>query len=209
MKPSVVVNFKTYKEATGKNALKLAKICSRFKNVIVCVQPSDFYLAKIVKIPVFAQHVDLVDYGQFTGFILPEAIKAAGVQGTLLNHSEHRLKFRVLKRLVQRCKKIKLKTIICARTAREVGKYSALKPDFIAIEPPELIGGDISVSTAKPSLISDAVKRSKVPVLCGAGIHTRLDVTIALKLGAKGVLVASGVVKANNPANVLKELTGV
>jgi triosephosphate isomerase len=206
MKPLVVVNFKTYKEATGANALKLAKACSRFKNAIICVQAADLCLAKKVKIPVFAQHVDLVDYGQFTGFILPEDVKADGAKGTLLNHSEHRLKFDVLKKLVQRCRKIKLKTIVCAKTADEVRKVSKLKPDFVAIEPPELIGGKISVSTARPSLISDAVKKSIVPVLCGAGVHTGEDVKIAMKLGAKGVLVASGVVKAKNPAKVLKEL---
>lgn len=206
MKPLIAVNFKTYKEATGRNAYHLAKLCSRFKNTIVCVQPSDLYLARTVKIPVYAQHVDLVDYGQNTGFILPEAVKAAGAQGTLLNHSEHHLKFKVLKELVPKCRKLGLNTIVCARTAREAGKLSKLKPDFIAIEPPALIGGRISVSTAKPQLISNAVKKSEVPVLCGAGVHTRLDVGIALKLGAKGVLVASGVVKAKNPATVLKGL---
>jgi triosephosphate isomerase len=82
-----------------------------------------------------------------------------------------------------------------------------MKPDYIAVEPRELIGGKISVSQARPELISDTVKAVKTKVLCGAGINTRQDVKKALKLGAKGVLVASAVAKSKNPGKVLKELT--
>jgi triosephosphate isomerase len=79
--------------------------------------------------------------------------------------------------------------------------------DFVAVEPPELIGGDISVSTANPELISDAVATIGAgKVLVGAGIKNAEDVRIALKLGAVGVLVASGVVKAADPVAALEDL---
>ena len=45
----------------------------------------------------------------------------------------------------------------------------------------------------------------KVKVLCGAGITSGEDVKKALELGTKGILVASGVVKAKNPRKVLEE----
>jgi len=79
---------------------------------------------------------------------------------------------------------------------------------MIAVEPPELIGTGISVSKAKPEVVSGSVELVKqinpdVIVLCGAGITTGEDVAAALRLGTEGVLVASGIVKAQNPYKVL------
>ena len=212
MKPLYVINFKTYKQATGKNALKLAKICdkvSKQKNekIIICLQPADICISEKISIPVFAQHIDPVEQGQTTGYVLAEDVKSEGAKGTLLNHSEHKLAFGKLKKAVEICRKNKMKIIICAATPAEAKKVSALKPDYIAIEPSELIGGKISVSEAKPEVITRTVKAvPKIPVLCGAGIHKKEDVEKAIELGAKGILVASGVVKAKEPEKALKEL---
>jgi len=90
-------------------------------------------------------------------------------------------------------------------------KIAYLNPDFIAVEPPELIGGTVSVSDAKPEIISSSVKavkliNNKIKVLCGAGIHNKDDVKKAIKLGAEGVLVASGIVKAENQKTALRDL---
>ena len=94
---------------------------------------------------------------------------------------------------------MKFKVLACADSPKEVTKLKKLKPDFIAYEPPELIGGDISVSTARPKLITDSVKKAgKIPLLVGAGIKNTNDVKISIKLGAKGVFVASGIIKAKN-----------
>jgi triosephosphate isomerase len=83
-----------------------------------------------------------------------------------------------------------------------------MKPDITSVEPPELIGSGISVSKAKPEIVTDTVKLvksvdPKMTILCGAGISTADDVAIALKLGTRGVLVASGIVKAKDPYSVL------
>lgn len=211
--PVCIVNFKSYPNATGRNALQLAKICEKISHstntqIIICVQTADIPLiAKSVKIPVFAQNVDSYEAGAHTGWVLAENLKEHGAQGTLLNHSEHKLSMEVLKKSLLRAKASHLLTIICAETPDEARLVASLKPDAIAIEPPELVGGKISVSSAKPELIEQSVKAvSFVPVLCGAGIHTKEDVSKALKLGAKGVLVSSGVVNAVNPEKVLKEL---
>jgi len=86
-----------------------------------------------------------------------------------------------------------------------------LNPTFIAVEPPELIGGDISVTTADPAIVSDTVAAVKavnpsVRVLCGAGVKNGKDVAKALELGAEGVLLASGVTKAKDVHAVLADL---
>ena len=91
----------------------------------------------------------------------------------------------------------------------EIASFS-VKPDFIAVEPPDLIGGDVSVSTAKPELISDSVKAvhavASIPVITGAGIKNSADARKALELGTEGVFVASGIVKAQNPEKAIDEL---
>jgi triosephosphate isomerase len=212
MRPLYIINFKTYPEATGKNAVRLAKICDKTAKqkkarIIICLQPADICISKKISIPVFAQHIDPVEAGQTTGYVVAEDVKADGAVGTLLNHSEHKISFDKLKKAVGICRKNKLKIVICASTPAEAFRVSKLKPDYIAIEPPELIGGKISVSEAKPEVITKTTNAvRKIPVLCGAGIHEKEDVIIAVKLGAKGILVASAVVKARNPEKILRNL---
>lgn len=209
MNPIIIINFKTYEQATGSNAVALAKICeevAKEKNadIRVAVQAADIYhVSQKVSIPVYAEHIDPIDPGRNTGFLLPEDAKDNGAIGTLLNHSEHRLPDDVLTASVEQARGAGLKVLICAATAKEGAAHATLKPEFIAVEPPELIGGKISVSSAKPELISEAVKMIDAPVLVGAGVHTGEDVKIAMELGAKGVLLASGVTKAEDPKAVL------
>jgi triosephosphate isomerase (TIM) len=210
MKNILIVNFKTYNESNYKKALKLAKICEKVskktgKKIAISVQASDLHLVKEnVKIDVYAQHVDYHEPGQSTGFVTIESIKM--FEGTLLNHSEHQLDNEIIKKTMEKLSKTKLKTVICANNIKKGILLSKYKPDYIAIEPPELIGGTISVSSANPKLISDSVKKIDCDVIVGAGIHNSEDVRIAIELGAKGILVASGVVKASNPEKVLMDL---
>jgi triosephosphate isomerase (TIM) len=215
-KPVIVVNFKAYKESTGKNALMLALMCERVAkeagaDIIVAVQEQDiFRLSSQMEIPIFAQHIDPITFGAHTGHDLPEGMKQSGASGTLINHSEHRLDLDTIKKTIERAKEAGLKTIVCAPEPELAAKVAEFNPDYIAIEPPELIGGEISVSTAKPEVITDTIKMVKkvrdVPILCGAGIKDKNDVAIAMKLGACGVLLASHVVKAKDPEKVLAEL---
>lgn len=209
--PIIIVNFKTYEQATGDKAVKLAKICEKY-NAVCAVQAADIYrVARAINTGVIAQHVDNVSFGKNTGSLLPQSIKEAGAVGTLINHSEKRLKAEVIEDIINICKKLELYSIVCAKKTSEAEQIVKFKPDFIAIEPPKLIGGIIPVSKAEPELIMHAVEavrsiNKNIPVLCGAGIHTKDDVKKALELGAKGVLVASGVVKAKNPEEALRDL---
>jgi triosephosphate isomerase len=217
--PFILVNLKTYEESLGAKAVALASIArevSQETGMCIAVAPQTVDLSpviKAVKIPVFAQHIDPVGYGRFTGQILPEAIAEIGCVGTLINHSERRLSLDTVEATVKRAKEVGLFQVVCVdsvETGRSVAPFS---PDVIAIEPPELIGSGIPVSKARPEVISGSVDQCRninpdVRVLCGAGITSGEDVKAALMLGSAGVLVASGVVKAADPKAKLLDLAG-
>ncbi len=214
--PIILVNFKTYSEATGRKAVELAKNCEKTSletEISVGVAPQFVDIPPIVKavsIPVFSQHIDPIKFGSSTGHILPEAVKEAGAVGTLINHSERRLRLADMDAAIRRTREVGLTSLVCTNNSAVSAAVAALKPDMIAVEPPELIGTGIPVSKAKPEVVSGTVELVKqinpeVVVLCGAGITTGEDVAAALRLGTEGVLVASGIVKAKNPYKVLME----
>ena len=214
--PLILVNFKTYSEATGRKAVKLAKIAEKISlETEVCIGLAPQFvditsIASTVSIPVFAQHIDPIAPGSFTGHILPESVRKTGAVGTLINHSERRLKLADIDATITRARESDLLSVVCANNSAVSAAAAALKPNMIAVEPPELIGTGIPVSKAKPEVVSstvDLVKRINpdVVILCGAGITRGKDVAAALRLNTKGVLVASGVVKAKDPYKVLLE----
>jgi len=214
--PMIIVNFKTYLEATGRRAVEVAKkaeTVSDEKEVSIGVAPqfADIAaVAKTVEIPVFAQHVDPIKPGSYTGHVLAESVKEAGAIGTLINHSERQLKLSDINEIIDITREYNLLSLVCANNPNTSAAVAALKPDIIAIEPPELIGTGIPVSKAKPEVVTGTVKlvrqvNPKVTILCGAGITRGEDVAAALKLGTQGVLVASGIVKAKDPYTVLRE----
>lgn len=168
-------------------------------------------LAAAVRIPIVAQHVDPLTAGAHTGYLVPESIRAAGAHGSLLNHSEHPLPRSTLETAVRRLTALDLTPIVCARDADDSASLAELHPRFLAVEPPELIGTGISVSTARPEVVSDSVERVRrvspeTAVLCGAGVTNGVDVRRALQLGASGVLVASAVAAVDDPKRALKDL---
>ncbi|MGB9960405.1 MAG: triose-phosphate isomerase [Candidatus Bathyarchaeales archaeon] len=214
--PLIIVNFKTYLEATGKKAVELAKKAEKVSletGVSIGVVPQFTDIAAVASATetlVFAQHVDPIAPGSYTGHVLADAVKEAGAVGTLINHSERRLKLSEIDAIIRVTREKNLVSVVCANNQTVSAAAAALNPDVISIEPPELIGTGIAVSRAKPEVVLDTVKlvreiNQKVTVLCGAGISRGEDVAAALRLGAQGVLVASGVVKAKDPYRVLRE----
>jgi triosephosphate isomerase len=215
--PLIILNVKAYKESMGKRDLKLAKICEEVAketgvNIAYCPQQVDLaWVANEVEIPCLAQHVDALDPGSKTGWTVLESIKEAGAIGTLVNHSEHRMKIADIDVIVEKSKELGLCTVICTNNVVVSRAAAVMKPYSIAIEPPALIGSGIPVSKAEPEIVSDSVNAIKelnrdTVVLCGAGISTGEDVRESLKLGAEGVLLASGVVKAKDPKRTLLDL---
>jgi len=218
MKHLILINFKTYKEGTGKKGLKLAREIGSFKSdkyqLAIAPQAVDLKgIVKAVRIPVFAQHMDGISFGAHTGSILPESLKEAGVKGTLLNHSEKKLSLKEIKRSISCCKRLRLLSLVCASNLEEAREIARFHPDYLAYEPKELVGGGVSVTKAKPEIISKVVKLvgridRKVKVLCGAGIQSREDIKKALALGTEGVLIAHKVVKAKKVKVFLGKLLG-
>lgn len=215
--PIVIVNFKTYPEATGEAAVALSSLVldvanKMSVNVAVAPQIADlFRVASKVNIPVLAQHIDPIEPGKNTGWITPESVKAAGAVGTLVNHAEHKLQLDQLGGAVARARELELTTVACSANTQESMKIAEIGPDIIAVEPPELIGSGISVSKAKPEVVTNSVKAVKsvnqhIRVLCGAGVTTGEDVTRALELGAEGVLLASGIVCAKDQRAAIQDI---
>ena len=175
--------------------------------------PSISQVCATVKIPVICQHVDFSKPGSTTGFLVPEIVKSYGAVGSLINHSEHRLERtnESIRELVSILRGLQMVSIVCVRTAEEAGTIANYNPDFIAIEPPELIGSGKAVSKENPSIVTRSItaveERSKSSrVICGAGIVDKDDVESALRLGAKGILVASGIIKAKSWYDKIQEL---
>ena len=211
----IFVNFKTYPQGSGKRAIQLAKVCQevaekRKISVVPLVQAFDiFRISQEVKIPLWLQHLDWHPQGQYTGWLNLETALEAGAEGTILNHSEHKLPFGTIRRTIKRIKKTnpQFQVLVCCRSLGQAERLVKLKPDFLTYEPPELIGGEVSVSQYNPTAIAHFVEVcGEIPAIIGAGIKNKNDVKIGVKLGAKGILVSSHVVLAENPKEVLENL---
>lgn len=213
----IFVNFKVYPQGTGIEALKLVKILEEVGHeaqikIIPVLQASDVKEASIATtLEIWSQHVDPVEMGAHTGFILPEAVLEDGAMGTFLNHSEHKFReFEDLKKANARAQAVGLKTLIFADGIDELKKVIDLKPNFVSYEPPELVGSAMtSVSSAHPEVITEAATISHgfgIPLIVGAGIHSMDDVKKSLELGAVGVAVASDIVKSEDPKKEIVDL---
>ncbi len=215
--PKIIINFKTYTQGMGQRAVRLARLAETISNnfdTYIGIAPQVTDLQSVIQqvdIPVFAQHIDAYAPGSHTGHVVPEAVAATGAIGTLLNHSERQLNLKEIEAAVRRCRETNLISIVCADTPEKTMQVAAFQPDMVAIEPPELIGTGIPVSQAQPEIVENTVsmvreRDAEILILCGAGITTGDDVAAALALGTQGVLLASGVVKAEDPAQVMIDL---
>jgi len=210
-----VINCKNYEEISGDKIIKFVKIAEKISKkykVKIAISPPQHLVGLVANssIPILAQHIDVSKVGSTTGFVIPELLKKSKVKGSLINHSEHRITSKEIEKLVSKLKELKMVSILCVKDIAEVKKYVKLNPDYIAIEPPELIGSGKAVSKEKPELIAKAASivnnsKNKTKLLCGAGIVSGEDVAKAIELGSKGILVASGIIKAKDWNKVISE----
>lgn len=210
-----IINFKTYEEASGENAVVLAKIASEISNetsveIVLCPQTIDLRQVLAVYPKVWLQHVDSAERGRATGYLPAETAKEAGAEGTLLNHSEHLLKADELQKANDAAKTHGLSSLIFAGDIESLKAALTLKPDYVSYEPPELVGSTKeTVATAHPDVIEVAAKlanEANIPLVVGAGIHSMEDVKTSINLGAAGIAVATSVVKAENPKEEILNL---
>lgn len=212
-----IINCKNYEEIAGNKIIEFIKIVEKISKkykIKIAVAPPQHLIGLVANssIPILAQHIDDSKVGSTTGFVIPELLKKSKVSGSLINHSEHRISSDEISKLISKLRELKMMSIVCVKDVAEAKKYSKLNPDYIAIEPPELIGSGKAVSNEKPETIikaSNVVKSSKnkTKLLCGAGIVSGQDVAKALELGSNGILVASGIIKAKNWTKIIEEFT--
>jgi triosephosphate isomerase len=208
----ILVNLKAYPCDPIEVATAVRDVADA-SGVRIAVSPQAADIARVADtgVETWAQHVSPNGHGSHTGSTLAEAVADNGAVGTLINHSENRLKLADVDASVRAAERADLEAVVCANNPAQVGAAAALTPDAVAVEPPALIGGDVSVATADPGIVADAVDAAAavdddVDVFCGAGVSTGDDVGAAGELGASGVLLASGVAKADDPEAVLEDL---
>ena len=210
-----IINCKNYEEIAGEKIIKLAKIAEKISKkykIKIAIAPPHHLIPLITKfgIIVLAQHLDDKKVGSTTGFMIPEIIKKSKIDGSIINHSEHRITESEIKNLVKRLKKLKLKTIVCVKNVSEAKKYAKILVTGDGGD--ELIGTGRAISTEKPQLITNSINavqsaKNSTKLLCGAGIVSAEDVSRAVELGSKGILVASGVIKAKNWESILSDFS--
>ncbi len=216
----IIINFKAYETGFGKKGYEIAKAVEKASDKIddyIAIAPPMLDLTEFtnsLSIDVYSQHVDAVDFGSNTGRLIPEMLKEIGAKGSLINHSERRLRLADIEYLIAKFKELDLTSVLCTNNIPTTAAGAAMGPNYVAVEPPELIGSGIPVSKSEPEIVENSVKavknvNSDVKVLCGAGIGSHEDYVTAMDLGAEGVLLASGVVKAKDPKEALEELVGL
>jgi len=202
----IVINLKTYRQ--GDKVRQLVHAIERAnERAIVCVQATDLYkVVKDTKLRVFAQHVDPFKAGRNTGYVIIDDIKAQGVRGSLLNHSEHKVPLKQIKETINLCRKNNLKIIACASSIAEVKDLIDLNPWAIAYEDHELISTGKSITQYDSESVQKFAKmleNTRIISLCGAGISSKEDILKAEELGCKGVLISSVIAK-NGKVDILK-----
>ena len=219
------INAKNYQEIAGVHLTDFAKATSlvaretSFESVQFFLAPPNFGLYALANPPdpaisLLAQHVDVAKPGASTGYSVPEIAKIFGAAGSIVNHSEHRIPQEEISQLVLKLRSLDMISLVCAKDDVEVETYAKLSPDFIAIEPPDLIGSGKAVSKERPEIIMESRESlvrgrpagSQTKLLCGAGIVDGIDARRSIELGAEGILVASGVVKAPDWKSKISEL---
>jgi triosephosphate isomerase (TIM) len=212
----IFVNFKTYQESSGANALHLAKIIEEVSTetgikIIAVAQPSDIKeICQTATVEVWSQKIDPVEYGAHTGAIIAEAVAEDGASGTFLNHSENKLDIETIQKCIERANQVDLKTLVFAANLQELNQIIRFSPTYISYEPPELVGStSTSVSQAAPEVIKEAAEIARAhgtPLIVGAGIHSQDDVKKSIELGAMGIAVATNIVKSADPKAALLDL---
>lgn len=199
----------------GERMLALAKVIDKTAakydlDVILTPQYTDIKLLadNTERIHVYAQHMDALPVGRGLGSVLPEAVKAAGAVGVMLNHAEKPIDMETLKATIARADEVGLATIVCASTVEDVENIAKLAPNLIVAEPTELIGTGTTSDMNYVKSTIEAVRaiNPDIMVLQGAGISNGQDVYDVIKAGAFATGSTSGIIKAADPYAMTEEM---
>lgn len=199
----------------GEKMLKLAQVIDKTAmkydvDVIVTPQYTDISLLanNTERILVFAQHMDYLPVGRGLGSVLPEAVKAAGAAGVMLNHAEKPLTMNEIEKTIKRADEVGLATIVCANTVEDVTNIAKLGPNLLVAEPTDLIG---TGHTSDSAYVAETIRQVReinpdIMVLQAAGISNGQDVYNTIKLGAQATGATSGILKAADPYAMVEEM---
>jgi len=199
----------------GEQMLKLAKVIDKTAvkydvDIIVTPQYTDIKLLadNTERILVFAQHMDCLPVGRGLGSVLPEAVKAAGAVGVMLNHAEKKLTLDEVEKTIRRADEVGLATIVCADTVEELSAIAHMSPNLLVAEPTELIGtGKTSDENyVKATIETVRAINPDIMVLQGAGISNGNDVYNTIMQGAQATGSTSGIIKAQDPEAMVEEM---
>lgn len=214
--PFFIVNPKSF--LYGEDLLELARyadqLAKEYEVNVLFTGPMTELSILVRECPnlmITAQHMDDVSCGDSMGKIFAESLKSIGVQVVVLNHADYPMSISTLKKTIRRANESGLQTIVCADSVQEAEAITFLKPGVILAEPTSLIGMEQISSREYVRSTVERIKAhdSNILVEQGAGIRTAKDVEELLQLGADGVGVTSGIIKANKPAAVMKEMIEV
>ncbi len=208
----IILSLKTYKEATGNNAITLLSCVKKISEesgvkIIPAAQPTDIYrIKKELDIEVWAQYMDPIEPGKHMGWLSPYSLKDAGATGVIINHSEHKISEEQIKNTLEKAKENGLQTVLIAFDVATVIRYDSFDTDYIAYEREDLVGTGISTVSQEEESIKKLINTVKHPFIVGAGVSTGEDTKRAVEFGAKGVILASAFVLAKDPEAKLREL---
>jgi len=209
----ILVNFKIYKETFGDGAIKLAKIVKevadkyKIRIVITACALDAVRIKEETGAEVWLQSVDEYGDGKHTGWVSMQQAMALGIKGSLINHFEHQIPRGTVQKIIKN-KPNGFEIMCCVKSLGQIEKWAVkAKPDWMFYEPPDLIGSSKESVATRPESIKNAVVLcGKIPLMVGAGIKSRKDVEVSLKMGAKAIGLASAWVLGPNPKELLESL---
>jgi triosephosphate isomerase len=201
----------------GKDALMLAQHADRMSekyHVSIIFTPQYVDIPLLVKktrnLFIFAQHMDSLRIGRGIGSVLPEAVKAAGAKGVLLNHAEKKLEKTVIRETIERADEVGLISMVCADDEQDALEIARLDPNIIIVESPELIGTGKRSKNDRTEI--ERVNRNvwainpDILILHGAGVSSGKDVYQIIASGSQGSGSTSGIIQAEEPFTKLEEM---
>lgn len=199
----------------GERMLRLAKAADAASKkydvrIILTPQYTDIQMLaqETENLLVFAQHMDPLPIGRGLGSVLPEAVKAAGAVGVMLNHAEKPMTMNDLRKAIKRADEVGLLSIVCADSMEEAIAIAHFAPNIIVAEPTELIGTGQTSDEQYVIQTTMAIKKinPEIQVLPAAGIKNGADVYKMIRAGAEATGTTSGIMKADNPEAMMEEM---
>ena len=173
-------------------AVEIRRVCENTKHLIV-----------------LAPYMDTLHPGRGMADILPEALKAAGAKGVVINHCEKPMSLPQMKATIDRARELDFLVFACADTLAEAKAIAQLHPDIINPEPSEIIGGGNGVSPM--DYVKDSIRVIKeiypdIMVEQAAGITNGEQVYDFIMAGSEAAGAASGIVNAKDPIAMIDEM---